>query len=207
MLCKSAALLAGVLISGVSALDGRRRSSVIEDDHGIDWFPCSGLDAKYSHGDELNISCGYYDVPLDWADHSVGAASLAVVIYPATKKRRGTMYINAGGPGYSGIEFLLQYGPNHIRKAIGEHYDFVAWDPRGVGHTTPGPPSCFHTAEDWEAYFNGTLEETGLDIKGNLTDDDQLYKFYSHVPEMERKYRGLGKRCAEAESGKTPGSR
>ena len=51
-------------------------------------------------------------------------------------------------------------------------------------------------------FFDGTLEATGLDIKGKLTDDGQVDEFYSHVDEMEAKYRALGQKCAEAESGK-----
>ena len=64
-----------------------------------------------------------------------------------------------------------------------------------------GPPACFTTTEERIAYFAGTLESTGLDIKGNLTDDGQVDDFYSHVDEMELKYRGLGERCLAAESG------
>ncbi|TRM59951.1 TAP-like protein-domain-containing protein [Schizophyllum amplum] len=202
MLYRSAILLTGG-VTAITAFSLPLRSEVIEHDAEIDWFSCGDLDPQYSYGDELNITCGYYNVPLDWADDSVGTASLAVVLYPATKDRRGTMFANPGGPGGSGVEYILEFGPNISSKVIGGHYDIVSWDPRGAGHTTPGPPSCFDSAEDWEEYFNGTLETTGLEIKGDLTDGSQLQQFYSHVPEMEKKYRGLGKRCAQKDSGKT----
>ena len=72
----------------------------------------------------------------------------------------------------------------------------------GLGHSTPGAPACFDGAEDSKQFFAGTLEEDGLDIKGNLTDDGQVDEFYSHVDEMDAKFRGLAERCLQAESGK-----
>ena len=47
-----------------------------------------------------------------------------------------------GGPGGSGVEFVLGYGPD-LSTMVGGGYDVVSWDPRGVGHTEPGAPECF----------------------------------------------------------------
>ncbi|KAL1742724.1 Alpha/Beta hydrolase protein [Schizophyllum fasciatum] len=168
---------------------------------GIDWLPCSDLDPTYSSGD-ANVACGFYEVPLDWADEAVGTAKLAVALYPATQERRGSIFVNPGGPGGSGVEFLLQDAAN-ISITTGGHYDIVSWDPRGSdGSTIPGPPTCFDSPQDFIEYFSGTLEATGLEIRGHLSDDDQIAEFYSHVDEMEAKYRGLGQRCAEGNNSK-----
>lgn len=111
--------------------------------------------------------------------------------------------IPSGGPGLSGIEFLHEFGP-YISAATGGHYDVVSWDPRGSeGQTTPGAPSCFNSPVDKIQFFDGTLEATGIDIKGNLSDYGQIDELYSHVDEMEAKYIELGQRCAQGESGKT----
>ena len=86
----------------------------------------------------------------------------------------------------------------------GGNYDIVSWDPRGSeGHTEPGPPACFDTAADYYEYFNGTLQQTGIEIRGYLRDDNQIADFYSHVDEMEAKYIGEGQRCADNEIGET----
>ena len=65
----------------------------------IDWYPCSDLDAKYT-SDSLNTTCGFFEVPLDWADDSVGTAKLAVVKLAASKERWGTVFMNPGAPSW-----------------------------------------------------------------------------------------------------------
>ena len=62
----------------------------------IDWFSCSEFDPQYSIGDAQNITCGYYEVPLDWADETAGTAKLAVARFPASGERWGTLFVNPG---------------------------------------------------------------------------------------------------------------
>ena len=40
-----------------------------------------------------------------------------------------------GGPGGSGVNFLIGEGPI-LSNMTGGYYDIVSWDPRGVGYTT-----------------------------------------------------------------------
>ncbi|KAI5899331.1 uncharacterized protein SCHCODRAFT_02682358 [Schizophyllum commune H4-8] len=191
-------LLLSLLIATAFSLDVLETA---QRDIGIDWFPCSDFDPTYADvSNGRNTSCGYYEVPLDWADESVGTARLAIVASRATEDRRGTVFVNPGGPGASGVGFIFEFGQTVI-PAISPHYDIVSWDPRGShGHSTPGPPACFNSTDERIQYFAGTLEGTGLDIKGNLTDGDQVETFYSHVDEMEAKYHGLGERCLASDT-------
>ncbi|KAL1761685.1 Alpha/Beta hydrolase protein [Schizophyllum commune] len=196
-------MIQGVLVPAVALLSlsiVAASSLDVENETGIDWFPCSDFEPTYANvSDGRSTSCGYYQVPLDWADESIGTAKLAIVVSRSTKERKGTVFVNPGGPGASGVGFIFGFGQTVI-PAIGPHYDIVSWDPRGShGHSTPGPPACFDGTEERIKYFAGTLESTGLDIKGNLTDDGQTQAFYSHVNEMEVKYRGLGERCLAAD--------
>ncbi|TRM59956.1 Alpha/Beta hydrolase protein [Schizophyllum amplum] len=195
-----ALILVGCLLTAANALSIPHSLATTRGSE-IQWFSCGDFDSQYSIGDELNVTCGYYEVPLDWADESVGTAKLAVARYPAIKERWGTMFANPGGPGGSGIEHVVTFGLN-MSDLSGGHYDIVSWDPRGVGHTTPGPVTCFASAEEQAEYFKGTLEDTWIEIKGNLTDDNQLEEFYSHVDQMEVVNRGFGERCANSTSGK-----
>ncbi|KAI4171631.1 MAG: hypothetical protein LQ343_004109 [Gyalolechia ehrenbergii] len=53
----------------------------------------------------------------------------------------GPLFVNPGGPGSSGIDFLFQRAASLVEQ-VGKGYDIVSWDPRGVGSTLPAL-SCF----------------------------------------------------------------
>ena len=100
------------------------------------------------------LSCAFFEVPLDYHDASVGTAKLALAKANATAEPRlGTIFYNpgmptsihcshsmlmrydphtSGGPGGSGLETLDGHR-DYFLKFTGGHYDFVTWDPRGVG--------------------------------------------------------------------------
>uniref|UniRef100_D8Q7J3 Peptidase S33 tripeptidyl aminopeptidase-like C-terminal domain-containing protein n=1 Tax=Schizophyllum commune (strain H4-8 / FGSC 9210) TaxID=578458 RepID=D8Q7J3_SCHCM len=196
MFAAASAVLLGACALAVGAADATatKRGSEVE------WSSCSDLNPLYSFADATNITCGFYEVPLDYADESAGTAKLALAKDPAPEERWGTMFVNPGGPGISGVGFLLMNG-TQLRAAVGNHYDIVAWDPRGSqGNTVPGAISCFSSADEYNEFFNGTLEATGIEIHGNLTDDDQVEQFYSHIDEMDAKYRELAERCVKADA-------
>jgi pimeloyl-ACP methyl ester carboxylesterase len=76
-------------------------------------------------------------VPLDWKVPRGRTISLAVIRLLASKPkaRVGTLFINPGGPGDTGVG-LLQGDPKGI-DAIGDgHFDVVSWDPRGSNAST-----------------------------------------------------------------------
>ena len=101
------------------------------------------------------------------------------------------------------MAFVVEYGAN-LSAITGGNYDLVSWDPRGSdGFSEPGPPTCFDSADEYYAYYNDTLQVTGIEIKGNLSDGDQVAELYSHVDEMEGKLVGEGQRCAAGKNGDT----
>ena len=59
------------------------------------------------------FQCGTVQVPLDYGQRNAGAISLAVVRLPATdpQHRIGSLLVNPGGPGGSGVDFTLFAGP------------------------------------------------------------------------------------------------
>jgi hypothetical protein len=75
------------------------------------------------------LSCTMMLVPLDYADPDGTAITLMVAKRPATgSKRLGSLFINPGGPGGSGVWYVGYFNPAGL-----ENYDIVGWDPRGVG--------------------------------------------------------------------------
>jgi pimeloyl-ACP methyl ester carboxylesterase len=81
------------------------------------------------------IECSTLEVPFDHDDPSGERIDLAVVRRRVThdERRLGTLVVNPGGPGSSGIEYVRS---GAVRELNG-WFDVVSWDPRGVGESTP----------------------------------------------------------------------
>lgn len=92
------------------------------------WLPCD---------DEPEQECAKVNVPLDYARPKSDVTTIALRKVPASKpaSRRGTLFINPGGPGSSGIEFALE-AEDFFESSIREVYDIVGFDPRGVGESS-----------------------------------------------------------------------
>ena len=83
-----------------------------------------------------NAECGMLTVPLDYANPSGEKIKLAVSrIKHTTAPYQGVMLVNPGGPGGSGLIYpvLRRYVPNDA----GLSYDWIGFDPRGVGDSQP----------------------------------------------------------------------
>jgi pimeloyl-ACP methyl ester carboxylesterase len=100
----------------------------------------AALDAYYSqelawHPCDDGFDCATVRVPLDYADPAGPAIDLAVVRLKA-KAPRGSLLLNPGGPGASGIEQAraAQYA---LSPAVIAAYDVVGFDPRGVAGSNP----------------------------------------------------------------------
>jgi pimeloyl-ACP methyl ester carboxylesterase len=83
------------------------------------------------------FQCGIVTVPLDYSHPSAGTIDIAVNRKPATDpaKRIGSVLINPGGPGASGVTFLRGEAAN--MKVLNQRFDLVGFDPRGVGLSAP----------------------------------------------------------------------
>ena len=92
------------------------------------------------------FQCATLKVPIDYSNESLGQFDIAVVRYrdPNQHDRIGSLVINPGGPGVSGVDYALnaQYVVN---PDVLERYDIVGFDPRGIGASTP--ISCLNNAE------------------------------------------------------------
>jgi len=103
------------------------------------------------------VDCGAIEVPAVYSGTQgadLPAFSLALMRIRATGTRIGTLFVNPGGPGESGIkEVQTQAYPTKIHQA----YDIVGFDPRGVGHSQPvsGDPIHCTDALDFATYWNG----------------------------------------------------
>ncbi|MEU6403275.1 alpha/beta hydrolase [Streptomyces sp. NPDC046985] len=103
---------------------------------GIDWQDCPA-----DWGFAKPIQCGYVSVPLDYARPYGKQIKLAldrVVSTGTAQERQGALVYNPGGPGGSGMRFPTRVtNKNPLWTNVSKAYDFVGFDPRGVGHSAP----------------------------------------------------------------------
>ena len=103
----------------------------------VAWGPCQ---KGGGGGDALPIpagaQCGKIAVPVNYDKPDDAQASIALIRFRATGEKIGSLIINPGGPGESGIEAassLVEGLPTQVRQ----RFDLVGFDPRGVGASTP----------------------------------------------------------------------
>jgi pimeloyl-ACP methyl ester carboxylesterase len=84
-------------------------------------------------GRSPDLECADLEVPLDWSRPDGPTVRLALARRPAGGARIGLLVTNPGGPGASGVDFL---DADPFSGAVGEAFDVVSWDPRGVGSST-----------------------------------------------------------------------
>jgi pimeloyl-ACP methyl ester carboxylesterase len=95
------------------------------------------------------MQCSTLTVPLDYAVPSGSTVAIAVARLPAfTAHASGSIVVNPGGPGESGITFLEAAADRFA--TLRASYDIVSFDPRGTGRSEPA--RCL-APSDLDAYF------------------------------------------------------
>jgi pimeloyl-ACP methyl ester carboxylesterase len=83
------------------------------------------------------FQCGTVAVPLDYSNPLGGVIKIALTRKPATdpSHRIGSVLLNPGGPGGSGIAFA--HDSAKLMANLNARFDLVGFDPRGVGQSAP----------------------------------------------------------------------
>jgi pimeloyl-ACP methyl ester carboxylesterase len=138
-------LLAAVLLTGLSAM-GAAPAGAAPPEPSVHWSPCH-RDTGYP------FECGFVQVPLDYAHPGRATISIALVRLPAAdpEQRIGSLFLNPGGPGGSGVDFALAIAPIYRSTVLGARFDIVGFDPRGIARSTA--LRCFGTPRQWTGYF------------------------------------------------------
>ena len=93
-----------------------------------------------SKAKKMVFSCGKLAVPLDYAKPAGDRIQLFVLKVhlksQAAKDRIGSLLVNPGGPGGSGVNLAAGL-VNALSDDIFAHFDLVGFDPRGVGLSQP----------------------------------------------------------------------
>ncbi|HZZ96615.1 MAG TPA: alpha/beta hydrolase [Jatrophihabitantaceae bacterium] len=87
---------------------------------------------------KLTIGCGQLAVPLNYAHPSNAQIALDVIRIHDNDDAHpiGSLLTNPGGPGASGIEFVIDFLPQ-LPVQVLQKYDVIGFDPRGVSLSSP----------------------------------------------------------------------
>ncbi len=107
------------------------------------WQPCA---------EAPGYDCATASVPLDY-DNPAGSQTriaLARVRASDAANRIGTLFLNPGGPGGSGVDLVFDYG-DYMASRLKGRFDIVGFDPRGVGRSEP--LHCFASERAFYAWW------------------------------------------------------
>lgn len=143
----------------------------------FDWGSITPSPKLIYHDCYEGLQCARLEVPLDWSNLSnPNKVAIAVARLPAKVDDNdpsfgGTIVLNPGGPGGSGINLIHEAGL-WLQEIVDEekHYELLSFDPRGVHHTTPSA-ACFGDSLSRQVFNakNSALDALGsreaLDLK------------------------------------------
>lgn len=110
----------------------------------INWSPCNqDISADLAElGVFVSYECALVNVPLDCSAANSPAVQLSLVRrLPATgapEDNIGSIMLNPGGPGGSGVNFALFFGPDASGiwgAEVTERFDILGFDPRGIARS------------------------------------------------------------------------
>ena len=120
-----------------------------------------------------NFDCATLKVPIDYARIKTGAFEISVLRYNAQdpKRRIGSLIVNPGGPGASGVDYA--YNAEYIFDPdLTDRYDIVGFDPRGVNRSVP--IACLTDAQTDENYASDSKVDSTAEFKKAIADSKKF---------------------------------
>ncbi|MFF4604724.1 alpha/beta hydrolase [Streptomyces sp. NPDC001339] len=153
----------------------------------LPWKPCgqdlrsrADVEARSTQGARepptgpQRTECARMEVPRAYSHPGRGAIKVQLIRLRATGpgERLGSLVLNPGGPGASGVNYLIDNASAFAR--LGQRYDLIGFDPRGTGRTAPVscgstlPPPPGGAADDTLAAKEKRLNEACGRYSGGL---------------------------------------
>ncbi|WP_110081521.1 alpha/beta hydrolase [Actinokineospora spheciospongiae] len=163
------AAAAGVVVGGAASAPAVSAApadtppaQVAYDPAPIGWGACANRGLA-----RLGAECGFLEVPLDYAEPTGTKIRIAVSRIKAKvapEQYQGVVITNPGGPGGSGLVLSVLGGI--VPNGAGLSYDWIGFDPRGVGSSEPAltcDGNYFSYNRPFYVPVTPELEQTWLD--------------------------------------------
>lgn len=119
------------------------------------------------------FQCASLTVPVDYARPARATIKLAVIRdRTSSKSRLGSVVLNPGGPGASGITYARE-AASIISGVLGHRFDIVSFDPRGVGASAPVKCLSDKDLDTWVAF------EADPNSASSVLEQDRLAKNFA----------------------------
>jgi pimeloyl-ACP methyl ester carboxylesterase len=141
------------------------------------WGPC----ASYATDDEsrkefnrVDISCARLYLPLDYAKPGGAVISLGLLKVNALNpaQRIGSLVMNPGGPGDSGMLEAVGLADQITDTDLAARFDLVGFDPRGVGASQP-EVHCLTDAEQDQQRLEVPLDDPNREADREQTENQR----------------------------------
>lgn len=148
----------------------------------LDWGDCAPFatseSAEFVFAGEA-LECARLTVPLDYSEPEGTTITIGVLRHRASDPddRIGSLVLNPGGPGASGMVAAGSFAARMPDNELGERFDLVGFDPRGIGASEP-TVECL----------------TGPERDADRADDTEVE---GSVAEVEAEERAFARKCAE----------
>ena len=103
----------------------------------VEWYDCGATGGMERSAQRTGFQCAKVKVPLDYSKPDGQTIEVAMKKHLATGSvRQGSLFINPGGPGGSGVQYVEGAAETAFAGVQGS-FDIIGFDPRGVGSSTP----------------------------------------------------------------------
>lgn len=105
------------------------------------WQDCAPFaqtgSSRQAYGSKRDVECTRAEVPLDYSKPDGDTITIGVLRYRATGDKIGSLLINPGGPGASGMAAAAGMLNDYRKTELAKRFDLIGFDPRGIGASEP----------------------------------------------------------------------
>ena len=146
----------------------------------VEWYDCGATGGMERSAQRTGFQCAKVKVPLDYSKPDGQTIEVAMKKHLATGSvRQGSLFINPGGPGGSGVQYVEGAAETAFAGVQGS-FDIIGFDPRGVGSSTP--VTC--------------AAANGADPMSDLGQASGDAPFEELAPQVETTFRQMEANCA-----------